>query len=205
MTIPTTSALTLLSLVGCLRAARPVPDSQPLRYAGRFEVAVPDGWEVTRNWRFAGNRRLVLRAPQNDAAITVEMVREDWRSRDLPLSVVADVAMAEAGRSLGIAAEPLGQHQLLLAGREAWATTLRRHQGPASALATAVTLRADHHLVVLTLHSTAAAPPVPAWDLVLSSFALPRDPPPDTPPFAEDAAMEAALDAVRAGGPEGGR
>lgn len=192
--------LTPLLIAACARAVHPVPGTATLD--GSFAVVVPEGWSVARNRRVLGNHQVMLRSPDGSSAITVELLREDRGTRDLPLSLVADTFLLETGRSLGVASEPLDLRRLEVSGREAWVATVERRHGPNARLTSAVFLRGDRHLAVLTLLVAPTTPGsvVLAWDAVLSSFEL-HEPPPDEAPFARNAAEEAALDGLEGAWP----
>lgn len=177
----------ILGLLACA-AVHPIPDSHPATLAGRFEVSVPDEWTVARNVRGPLGQHLSLHDPSGASSITIDLVREDRGSRELPLSLVVDTYAVELGRGRGISSEHLAQDVLVVADRTAFATTVRRRVGPHERLASTVGLRGDDHLAVLTLHTVDDAPAsvTLAWDLVLESFQLPLDPPPDVPPFLDD-------------------
>lgn len=182
-------------ILACARAVHPVPGTPVLD--GSFALVVPEDWEMVRNHRVMGNAQVMLRSPDGSSAITVELLREDRSTRDLPLSLVADTFYLETGRSLGVSSEPLNLQRLEVSGREAWASTVERRHGPNTRLTSAVFLRGDRHMAVLTLLVGPSTPATVllAWDTVLSSFEL-HEPPPQDAPFARDAAEEARLDAV---------
>lgn len=165
-----------------------------------FEL--PEGWQVVRNARALGNHWVTLASPEQSTAITIELVREDSRSRALPLHMLADVLPLEAGRSLGLQSMPMAHHQIELAGREAWATTVKRRHGPEERLVSALYSRVDQHLLVLTLHTLAEAPKevLTGWDTVMSTLWLPADPAPEVAPFQDHARDEAALEWLPDGG-----
>ncbi len=177
------TSLWLLSgaLSGCLAA---VHQSQGT-LTGDFAIVPPASWDVTRNRRLLGHHLVMLQAPDRCCTITIERRREGAEARDLPLSLVADVLPLESGRVHGMVGEPIGHHQLDLGGREAWATTLIRHNGPMSWVVTVVYTRGPEGLYVLTLDYPKGADPsiVRAWERVLSSFELPGSPPPDVAPW----------------------
>lgn len=168
-------------LAGCLSAVH----TGQGRWTGSFAVDAPPRWEITRNSRAMGHHILVFEAPDACCHITVERRRETRQTRDLPLSLVSDLMPLEAGRIHGMVGEPMGHHQLDLGGREAWATTVIRHNGPKSWVVSSVFARSPDGLYVLTLDYPESAGPavVRAWERVLTSFDLPGHPPPDVPPW----------------------
>ncbi|HJN77585.1 MAG TPA: hypothetical protein QGF58_26940 [Myxococcota bacterium] len=178
--------------LGCLRAVQHIPESHPETWTGRLEVAVPAGWELVRNVRGPLGQHLALHGPDG-SSITIDLLREDARSRELPLSVVVDTYAVELGRGRGIESDHHAQHQLEVAERSAWATTVERRVGPHTRTASTVGLRGEKVVVFLTLHANSEDSSL-AWEQVLTSFDLPLDAPPETPPFAEDLAAERRLD-----------
>ncbi len=173
--------LLLAALSGCLSATHQGHG----RWAGSFAIDAPPSWEVTRNRRTLGHHLLVLQAPDDCCHITVERRRETRETRALPLSLLSDVMPLETGRIHGMVGEPVGHHQLDLGGREAWATTIIRHNGPNSWVVTSVFARSPDGLYVLTLDYPESAGPtvVRAWERVLTSFDLPDHPPPQVAPW----------------------
>ncbi len=88
-----------------MHAARPVgvaPLGGQELWRGDLEVAAPPGWEVTRNYRFFGNQLFTLIDPEGDAAVTIELHKENRDSRALPLLLVSDALTMNQGRSLGV-------------------------------------------------------------------------------------------------------
>jgi len=169
-----------LALAGCARAVKPQGDL----WVGRFALDAPRAWEVTRNYRFLGNSFFTLTAPDRRSAITVEMIRESQRERRLPLRLVSDTLVVNVGRSSGIEAHVIGQHELLVAERLAWATTAVRRHGPHERLASQIALRGERHVFLITLHTPPGGVPdaAIAWQRVIDSFAIPGEPaPPDAP------------------------
>ncbi len=154
-------------------------------WAGAFSVDAPPRWQVTRNRRVMGHHLWVVQAPDGCCDIAIERRRENRDTRELPLSLLSDTLPLQAGRVHGIVAEPVGHHQLALRGREAWATTVQRHNGPRTWMETTVFTRAPDGLYVLTLRYVEGAGPqvARAWERVLTSFDLPAWPVPDTPPW----------------------
>ncbi len=175
-----------LLLAGCVRAAHPVavdPLSGAEVWEGDFRVAAPPGWEVSRNRRWLGNDLFTFTSPDRRDAITIERFREDRRSRDLPLSLVSDALTMNFGRAQGVRPELLGQDEILVADRPAWATTVLRRHGPGERLASTVALRGAGHLVLIGLHTVPEGVDdcALAWQLVLESFELPGEPVPKDP------------------------
>lgn len=166
-----------LLLAGCVAAWR--PDAPR-----RFDVALPDGWEVTRNVRVLDNDLLAARAPDGSAVVSVELIRSDRRSRELPLDLIAETRALQRGRVLGFENTRWRTDQIVIDGREAWAVTGRRAWRFVESDTTLVVTRTRTHVVLLTLDT----PPgglgeaTPAWAGVLESFRLLRDrPTPDAP------------------------
>lgn len=187
--------LIMAALTGCLPAAR----LSHGHWTGEFVITAPAGWVEVQNRRAPGHHHLVLRAPDKCCTITVERRRETAETRALPLSLVAEILPLETGRIHGVVGEPIALHQLDLQGREAWAATLLRHNGPQSWLVTMVSLRADGQLWLVSLESPRGVPPHAsrAWERVLGSFALPNaapdlSPPWEPEPFLDEPPSEAA-------------
>jgi len=184
----TALALTLTP-IGCLRAASPVVDEvgSAVMWQGHFEVAAPPGWEVTRNRRWFNNHMFTLTAPDGRDAINIELIKETGKTRDLPLVLMSDVLAMNIGRKVGVEPELIGQNELLVANRQAWATTLIRRHGPNERLASVVTLRGQDHIVMLTLNTVPGgiSSSALAWQLVIDTFDLPTEPVPPDPPMED--------------------
>lgn len=165
-------------LIACAAAWR--PDAPR-----RFDLAPPPGWEVRRNARVLGNEFLTLVAPEGDAAIHVELVRLDARSRRLPADMLAETRALDQGRALGFENALWRLDRIGLDGHEAWAATGRRRFHQSSNDYTLVVARTRSHVVMLSLTAPVGglAAATPAWSGVLESFRLPRDPVPDDVPF----------------------
>jgi hypothetical protein len=174
-----------LAVAFVLSACVPATHHGQSRPTDSFSLDVPAQWQVIRNRRLLGHHQLVLQAPDKCCTIVVERRREDRFSRELPLSLLADTLPLQAGRIHGMAGEPIAHHKLDLRGREAWATTLIRHNGPRSWLVTSIFLRADGDLFILTLAypRNAGSSVSLAWERVVNSFDIPGSPAPDTPPW----------------------
>ncbi|MED5374714.1 MAG: hypothetical protein VX899_27090 [Myxococcota bacterium] len=194
----------LLLLTACLAAVHPIPGTQPQQLLGQVAFELPQDWEVVVNNRAFGNHHVLLRSPPaQQAVVTIDLVREGRRTRELDLRIVAETYALDRGRSLDIEAKLLAHHQLEVADREAWAVTVQRRHGPNEQLASTVALRGSEHLALLTLSTpleagVAAAVP---WGQILDSFALPGDPvDPNAPIFPRDAELENELDGLPSGG-----
>ena len=186
----------LLTAACLVKAVRPLPE-HPEVLSGRFEVVVPEGWAVTRNGRGLGSHHLTLASPDGASAITVDLIREDRSSRQLALAALVEGYALESGRGVGIESERLGSDHLAVAGREAWAVTVKRRSGPNERLASTVGLRGEDHLVLLTLHTRPEAKGAAgAWSVVLDSFELPEEHPGTDPAFLQNALDEAAIDGL---------
>ncbi len=178
------------ALLGCLAAVKPGVGG----WEGPvFHFQHPRGWEVVKNHRFLGRHVVVMTNADGPGDITVELYREDKRTRAKPLSLVSDVYAANLGWTQGYVITPLGQHQIEVANREAWVTDVVRRHGPNERRASVVMLRGDRRLVVITLSTVEGSPRSVyyAFDQVLSSFEMPYDAPPehtvqDTLLFAPD-------------------
>lgn len=155
--------------------------------AGTFDLDVPQGWSVTRNYRWFGNAFLTIE--QNDAAIGVQVIRETPATRRVPLDLVAEARVLTWGRTFGVENQAHRAHHIVLDGHEAWAVSgLRRWKFADMQFSTVVT-RAGRHAVLLTV----TAPPsrfaqvTPSFGAVLDSFRLPLHPiDPAAPLFEPD-------------------
>lgn len=152
----------------------------------------PLHWELVKNQRVFRNRLVVFEAPDDCCFIRVEALVEGNEARSLPLSIVADVHTLGRGRNLGVHMELLGSQDILVAERQAWATTYRYTHGPHARTGTSVYLRADRYLVVLTLQGLDDMPlaVVPLWDAFLESVQLPEWAPEDVPLFEPESDPE---------------
>jgi hypothetical protein len=171
-----------LLLLGCAAAWR--PDAP-----GRFDLAVPAGWEVTRNTRFLGTHVLAMANDGARATITVALVPGAAGARDVPLDLVAESRALTSGRALGIQSGRTRLHQIALDGHEAWAVTGRRRWQFVEADYTAIYARVGPHLAEITLQTPAGQldRSLTAWATVLDSLRFPRDPvAADAPQFDPD-------------------
>ncbi|MFN7147823.1 MAG: hypothetical protein ACK4YP_28895, partial [Myxococcota bacterium] len=164
----------LLFLLGCVAAWR--PDA-----TGRFDLAVPPGWEVTKNRRWFGNDFFVLTDDAARASITIELVRDDASSRRLPLDLLAETRALSMGRSLGIESTRSRLHQIELDGHEAWAVTGTRRWKFAVADYSAVIARAGRHVAQVTLQAPHGQldRALVGWSIVLETLTFPQDRIPD--------------------------
>lgn len=171
----------MIWLLAC-RAVHVVPYQTPVTVTGpRLEVEVPTGWSLEHNRRNPVNQHLSLAHDTHNSLITVDLIREDRSTTDLPLSMVAEGLALQDGRLFGIESLHTGTHRLEVAGREAWAVTTTQSHGPNEQLVSTVALRAEKHMAVLSLRTSLEAPPVvvQGWGQVLQSFRLPADPAPE--------------------------
>ena len=182
-------ALLLALNAGCVHAASPVvqPSGTQVMWQGHFEVAEPPGWEVTRNRKWFNNHVFTFTSPDGRDAINIELIKESQKTRDLPLVLMSDALAMNIGRKVGVQPELLGQNELLVANRQAWATTLVRHHGPNKRLASVVTMRGQDHVVMITLNTVTGSmgETALAWQLVLDTFDLPTEPVPPDPPMED--------------------
>jgi hypothetical protein len=169
----------LLLLTACAAAWR--PDAP-----GRFDLAVPTGWEITRNKRFFGNDFLTLASRDLRSTITVELVRSDPAARRLPLDLLAEVRALSMGRTLGVESTRVGLHQIDVDDHEAWAVTGSRRTTWSSADYSTIIAWVGPHLAQITLTTPAGEldRALPAWAGFLASVRFPLDPlPADRPLF----------------------
>jgi hypothetical protein len=172
----------ILLALGCARAWHPAASD-------RFDLDVPPGWTVTRNRRWFGNDFFTIRAPDGGATISVECVRRDRQSDDLPLDLLAETRALYMGRVFDVENRRWRLDQIDVDGHEAWAVTGRRTWHDASADFSMITLRLSRHVAFVTLQT----PPggldrqASAWTRVVDSLRFPRDPvPDDAPVFAPE-------------------
>lgn len=184
-----------LLLLGCLAAVHPTLDG---RVSGRVVLEPPPGWELGANHRAFGSDHVVLMAPDDVTSVTVDLVREGGRTRDLPLYIVAETYALDHGRPLDIHAELLDVQEIVVADRRGIAVTTARHHGPQTMLASTVVARTETHMLLVTLHTLPEADPriIQDWGALLESVELPYDPPGEEPPFLDDALMEQEIDAL---------
>ncbi len=152
---------------------------------GRFSIDPPEGWEVTRNYRWFGTDNLVL--ARDDAAISLMLQPSRGRARRLPLGVLASVRALSWGRRLGVESAILAEHEVLVDGRRGYAVTGVRRWRRELIGYTTIMVRTEERLLELTLF---APPPLldaqaGAWQSVVESLRL-ADPAPPTPVFVED-------------------
>ncbi|MES2645008.1 MAG: hypothetical protein V4850_36315 [Myxococcota bacterium] len=174
--------IALVALLGCAAAWRPgVP--------GRFDLVVPDGWSITENRRWLGNDVFTLADPAARATISIQLVRVDAPSADVPLDLLAEARALSMGRSLGVVNSRSDMHQIAVDGHEAWAVTGRRRWQFVEGDYTAVFAHVGRHLAAVTLQTPSGAldRSLRGWAIVLESLRFPRDPvPADAPHFEPD-------------------
>lgn len=144
--------------------------------AGRFDLGVPEGFSVTRNYRWFGNDFLVL--ARGKEAIEVARYREDARSRRVPLDLLVEARGLDWGRRFGVGSGRDGLHEIMVDGRQAWVVSGRRRWRWVEMGYTTVALRGRTHLVMLTGMAPAAdfEAFVPAWGELLDAFTLGEGP-----------------------------
>ncbi|MBM4364785.1 MAG: hypothetical protein FJ102_01110 [Deltaproteobacteria bacterium] len=172
------TALLALLLLACRAAWTP---GGP----GRFSVDPPQGWEVTRNYRWLGTDNLVL--ARDAAAISLTVQPSRGRARELPLGVLASVRALSWGRRLGVQSAILAEHEVLVDGRRGYAVTGVRRWRRELIGYTTVMVRTEARLVELTLFAPPALLDAQAlaWQGVLESLRL-HEPAPPTPIFVEE-------------------
>jgi len=170
----------LLALAGACMPAWHPPDP------GRFALAVPEDWAVTRNYRLLGTDTVVL--AKGSAAMSVTVRPAATEKRTLPLDLVASVRALSWGRRVGVENAVLGEQEIVLDGRRACAVTGLRRWRTATTGFTMVYLRAPGQTVELVLHAPAdeIAGYAATWGTFLDAFHLTAPPEPDGPLFWED-------------------
>lgn len=154
--------------------------------AGRFDLEVPAGWTITRNYRFLGGDTLVLE--RADAAITLSLHADRGRAQALPLDLVASVRALSWGRRVGVENAVYAEHDILLDGRRATAITgLRRWRTQEMGYSMVIS-RAPGQMLELVLHAPPASldTAVVGWDGVLSTLRWNVPPEPATPLFVDE-------------------
>lgn len=171
-------SLLLALAVGCAPAWHPPA-------VGRFDLQVPEGWEVARNYRAFGVDTVVL--AHGAASISVTVRREGPAER-LPLDLVAGVRALSWGRRVGVENLVIAEHELVVDGRRACAVTGMRRWRTARTGYTMVYLRAAGRAAELVLHAPSASLDLYAndWGRFLDGFRLQAPPEPDGPLFTED-------------------
>ncbi|MDP2308130.1 MAG: hypothetical protein Q8P18_19070 [Pseudomonadota bacterium] len=172
----------IVALLGCVAAWR--PDAP-----GRFDLVVPDGWTITQNRRWLGNDVFVLVEPAARATITIQLLRVDAASADVPLDLLAETRALSMGRTLGVVNSRSEMHHIALDDHEAWAVTGRRKWQFVEGDYTAVFARVGPHVAAITLQAPAGQldTVLLGWSIVLQTLRFPRDPiSPDAPQFEVD-------------------
>lgn len=152
---------------------------------GRFSLDPPEGWQVTRNYRWLGTDNLVLTRERAAISLTLQPCR--GRACQLPLGVLASVRALSWGRRLGVESAIVAEHEVLVDGRRGYAVTGVRRWRREQIGYTTILVRTEARLLELTLF---APPPMldaqlGPWKSVVESLHL-ADPPPPTPTFVED-------------------
>ncbi len=173
--------LTLASVASCAPAWRP-PPAPP----GPFDLVPPAGWILTTNRRFLGNRELVMRDASGRAAIVIQWVREDARTRDVPVDLLVDVRALAVGRAFGFVQRGTVVDTIVVDGYPAaawvgdtqWRGSATMREAPANqhGSVSMVVARVGTHIAVASLvaQGNNLDPYVPAF--VLDGLRFPRDP-----------------------------
>ncbi len=169
----------LLLLVGCAAAWNP---ERP----GPFDLAVPSGWSLARNYQFFGSHTVVI--TRGDAGISLTRRPENGRAGRLPLDLVAGVRALSWGRRVGVENAVIAEHDILLDGRRACAVTGLRRWRTARSGYTMVVTRTPGHTVEIVLHAPEAALDAYAadWGVFLDGLRFRSPPDPDGPLFEDD-------------------
>ncbi len=172
------SLLPITLLAGCVAAWHPPTP-------GRFDLVVPDGWTVTRNYRWLGADTVVLDG--EGASISVN-VRREVGTGHLPLDLVASVRALSWGRRVGVENAILAEHEIEVDARRAAAVTGLRRWRTARTAYTMVLMRGGGWTVELVLHAPEHEldPHAAAWAAFLSGFRLSCPPEPDGPLYEDD-------------------
>lgn len=159
-------------LVGCGAAWRPQSPTV-------FDLRPPDGWTVTRNTRLGSNRALVLVAPDGQASIAVNWVR-DGASGRVPLDLVVEARALSMLRPWGVENTVQRMDRIEVAEREAWAATGTSTWHAARGAFSLVGVPVGGHVAFLLLQAPDGRMDgaVTAWSQVLSTLTFPDDPPP---------------------------
>lgn len=142
----------------------------------RVSLAVPSGWELTRNHRFLGTDNVAMK--HGDAAISVLVVADNGLAQSYPLDVVASVRALSWGRKLGVQNNVVAEHSVSLDGREAYAVTGLRQWRTTRIGYTMVVTRTCGRLAEVVLH----APPdsldfhTRDWGTILESLHIVESP-----------------------------
>jgi hypothetical protein len=173
----------LTSMAACAPAWRP-PPAPP----GPFDLVLPAGWTIATNRRVLGNRELVLVDPSRRAAIVVQWVREDARTRDVPVDLLVDVRAHALGRGFGFVQQgtvidtiSLDDHPAVAwLGDTQWRGSATMLEAPRNQRGTVsmVGARVGTHIALATLvaQGDTLDPYVPAFGIVLDGLRFPLDP-----------------------------
>ena len=166
-------------LLACMSAWHP-PDP------GRFSLSPPEGWEISRNYRFFGADTFVL--SRGAASMSVSVRPDSGRAQVLPLDLVAGVRALSWGRRVGVVNAVLVEQDIEVDGRRACAVTGMRRWRTATTGYTMVVLRAPGEIVELVLHAPYAELDTYAgeWGRFLDGFHLTAPAEGDIPLFTED-------------------
>ncbi len=173
----------LASVASCAPAWRP-PPAPP----GPFDLVPPAGWTITTNRRFLGNRELVMVDASRRAAIVIQWVREDARTREVPVDLLVDVRAHAIGRAFGFVQQGTVVDTIALDGHPAsawvgdtqWRGRATMLEAPANqrGAVSMVAARVGTHIAVASLvaQGDTLDPYVPAFGVVLDGLRFPRDP-----------------------------
>ncbi len=161
---------------GCLRAVQ--LDDGVLK--GRMQFTPPPGWEISRNYRYLGSHNVILISPTRHATVSVQMLPLEERARDVPLDLLGETLIGNAGRSLGIETTLTSKYEVVLADRRAYAFTGWRKHGPNETDVTAIVTRSDRHtvLVILTAPRQNIGEYADIVELVMESLIISDEPAP---------------------------
>lgn len=152
---------------------------------GRFDVVVPEGWGIRRNYRALGVDTLEVGAGAASISVTI---RREGPSSALPLDLVAGVRALSWGRRLGVENAVIAEHEIEVDHRRAAAVTGLRRWRTSRTAYTMVYLRAGDRSAELVLHTPEDALDTYAadWGRFLDGFHFTAPPEPDGPLFEDD-------------------
>ncbi len=152
---------------------------------GRFTLNPPEGWRVTRNYRWLGTDTLVVARDLAAISLTLQPCR--GRARERPLGGLASARALSWGRRLGVESAILAEHEVLVDGRRGYAVTGVRRWRRELIGYTTIMVRTEERLLELTLFAPPALLDAQSgpWAAVVDSIRL-ADPPPPAPTFVEE-------------------
>ena len=172
--------LALLWLVigasGCLRAVQ----HEQGALVGKMRFTPPPEWSVTRNYRYLGSHNVVLRSPNGQASLSIQLLPLERRAQAVPLDLLGETLLGNAGRRLGIETTLTTQHEVVVANRRGFAFTGWRRHGPNQTDLTALVSRTESHTLLVTLSTPrqTVSEYAGVMQLVMESIEVPDQPAP---------------------------